>query len=196
LKWLVVTDPHPLLPDSEANKTRLRQRFALLTFGFQTMPDKRFLLQRYSWNLAAANECNWYAYGIPCEDEQVTSFYIASTTIAGTLPPDLFWLSSMKIFTLYNTGIAGTLPTQLGWWTNVTSFSVRYNQLSGTVPSTVAAWTGLQTAYFDNNNLNGTMPVFAGGFCPEFGNGVDLWADCYNATGKAKISCECCETCY
>jgi hypothetical protein len=126
----------------------------------------------------------------------VTSFYFTSLAIAGTLPPDLSWLTAMKTFTLYNTDIAGTLPTQLGWWTNVTSFDVRYNQLRGTVPSTVAAWTGLQTAYFNDNNLNGTMPVFAGGFCPEFGNGVNLWADCNNATGKAKISCECCDSCY
>jgi hypothetical protein len=35
LKWLAVTDPYPLLPNSEANKARLRQRFALLNLGFQ-----------------------------------------------------------------------------------------------------------------------------------------------------------------
>jgi hypothetical protein len=220
LKWLVITDPFPLPPNSDTNKARLRQRFALLTLGFQPSSGEQVVLRTSGWVLSTANECDWNPYaGWKCENGQVTNFNVP-VGIAGTLPPDLCWLTAMKTFTLSYSGIAGTLPTQLGWWTHLTALtmsggsvqgtipssigawtaltyvSLERNKLSGTIPPTVAAWTVLQTASFYSNNLNGTMPEFGGGFCPAFGKGVDLFADCNNNTGRAKIKCECCNRCF
>jgi hypothetical protein len=170
------------------------------------------VFQTFSWNLAYENECDWLS-AFACENGQVTQISISTSarTIAGTMPPDACWLTALKTAQFYQTRFTGTLPSQLGWWSNLNIFDIRYNQLSGTVPTTVGAWTALEEAYFANNNLSrtvpstvaawtalekanfaynnltGTMPDFGGGFCPEFGNGVVLRADCLNSTGKAKI---------
>jgi hypothetical protein len=200
VKWLVDTDPFPVPPITETNKTRLRQRFALLTFGFQTVTNTttRLFLETLSWNLTAtANECVWWPKGVACQNGQVTRITLVNVALGGTLPPDLSWLTAMSQVNLQITGMAGTLPSQLGWWTNLAVFDVHSNQLSGTIPPLIgASWTAIAFAYFDNNNFTGIMPQFASGFCPKLGNGSALWADCKNnSMGQAKIVCPCCTTC-
>jgi hypothetical protein len=194
LQWLTVTDKL-LLPNSEANKTRLRQRFALLTLGFQASTGDNLLLDRAGWNLNTPNECNWYVYNT-CKNGKVDKIDSRVYAITGTLPPDLCWLTALNTVSFSGAGMAGTLPTQLGWWTNLTSLDLASNKLSGTIPSTVSAWTALQTAYFHKTNLNGTMPAFGGLFCPKNRIGMHLYADCLNSTGQAKIACKCCDLCY
>jgi Lamin Tail Domain len=231
LQWLVFSDKLKLTPNSEANKARLRQHFALLTWGFQPVSGDTLVSTQAQWNLSAANECDWYNKQNPyywkfqCENGQVTTIgtaqYYSSYSYVGTLPPDLCWLTAMKTVSFPSAGMAGTLPTQLGWWTDLTTFDLSNgimtstipssigawtaivtmniqsnNKLSGTVPSTVSAWTALQTANFFGTNLTGVMPTFGvGGFCPKNKIGMALTADCYNGTGKAKISCICCSDC-
>jgi hypothetical protein len=161
LQWLVNTDPLQLLPTSEANKTRLRQRFALLTFGFQPTSNGQVEYQRLNWNLAMVDECAWS--GFSCESEQVT--FIKSygyISITGTLPPDLCWLTAMKSVSISDSGIRGTLPTQLGWWTNLTKFDVGRASITGTIPSSIGAWTGIQYMYLSSNKLTGTIPSSIG----------------------------------
>jgi hypothetical protein len=105
LQWLLNTDPLQLLPTSEANKTRLRQRFALLTFGFQPSGFGQVVHQSQYWNLATVDECAWS--GFSCESEQVTSINAEDFIITGTLPPDLSWLTAMKSVSILGTGIGG-----------------------------------------------------------------------------------------
>jgi hypothetical protein len=210
LQWLVYNDSISIMPNSEANKTRLRQRFALLTFGFQETFPPIVVLTSYGWQVSAVSECDWYS-GFQCKNEQVTKIQVRS--MRGTIPPDLSWLTAMTTFTVSSGAIAGTFPSLLGWWANITTFSVvgalkgtipssigawkavKYfsvasNQLSGTIPSTVAAWTALDRANFESNNLIGTMPTFGAGFCPSNGNGFRLSADC------REVSCDCCNGCF
>jgi hypothetical protein len=84
-----------LLPNSDANRTRLRQRFALLTFGFQRR-SASVVLQAYNWNLSATtNKCDWYTdknFGFQCQNELVTN--IRASGVTGKIPPDLCWLTA------------------------------------------------------------------------------------------------------
>jgi Calcium-binding EGF domain len=221
LQWLVVNDTLALMPNSTETKARLRQRFALLSLGFQSTTNNRFVFQDVPWNIGASSECDWHTHrdwGFKCQDGQVTNVLAAS--VKGTLPLDLSWLTALDSLRLVNGELAGTLPTQLGWltglttvalsnnrlsgtipssigaWTDVTSLSLWGNKLTGTVPSSVSRWTAVYLAYLFSNDLHGTMPTFGGDFCPQKGDGVFLSADCNNNTGQAKISCECCNDCY
>jgi Leucine-rich repeat (LRR) protein len=212
LQWLVNSDTLKLMPNSESNKTRLRQRFALLSFGYQPSSNGNLVFQSEKWVLLVENECAWVST-VQCTSGQVT--YVAATNpIQGTLPPDLGWLTGMKAVSLTSNGIGGSIPSSIGAWTAIeflnlsgnqltgtipssigawkiiNTMYLNGNQLTGTIPSTVAAWTGLQFAYFENNNLNGTMPAFGGNFCPKSGKGNFLTADC-----PTKVSCVCCNNC-
>jgi hypothetical protein len=163
LQWLVTSDPLALTPRSEVNKTRLRQRFALLTVGFQPFYNS-MVLSVYQWNLTAVNECNWYkdaAVGFKCDNEQVTNI---GAIVTGSLPPDLCWLTAMKQLDISGQGVLnGTLPTQLGWWTNLTSFTIRGGGLiQGTIPLSIGAWTSVTKFSVSSNKLTGNIPSSIG----------------------------------
>jgi hypothetical protein len=221
LQWLVQNDTLALAPNSDTNRVRLRQRFALLTLGFQNTSSGQSVIQSVPWNLSARHECDWYNdvyFGFACEYGQVTS--VQANAIQGTVPADLSLLMAAKVVILTGRSMVGTLPSQLGWWTSLTHFSIYFssiqgtipssigawtalvyldvssNKLTGSLPSAVSAWTALNNAFLDDNNLNGTMPTFGGSFCPSKGNGSILWADCKNTTGRPKIVCKCCNQCY
>jgi hypothetical protein len=218
LQWLVVNDTLALTPNSESNKTRLRQRFALLTFGFQPLSDGKLVFQGYKWDLSVLDECKWGLPRVSCTRGQVS--FITVDRVNGTIPPDLSWLTALQYvsysggflygtlpsqlgqltqlsyFSIYDNYVQGTIPSSIGAWSSMANFDVAGNKLSGIVPTTVSAWNALVYAYFYSNKLNGTMPLFGGGFCPSQTNVSFLKADCDNSTGKAKISCACCSSCY
>jgi hypothetical protein len=160
LQWLLNTDPLQLLPTSEANKTRLRQRFALLTFGFQPSGFGQVVHQSQYWNLATVDECAWS--GFSCESEQVTSINAEDFIITGTLPPDLSWLTAMKSVSILGTGIGGTIPSSIGAWTGIQYMYLYGNKFTGTIPSSIGAWTGIQYMYLSGNQLTGTIPSTIG----------------------------------
>jgi hypothetical protein len=168
LQWLVVEDTLSLTPNSEPNKTRLRQRFALLTFGFQASSYGNYVFQNARWNLASESEseCDWWndAYmGFQCENGQVTNIATDCAVIAGTLPPDLSWLTAMKHVSLFSSDIVGTLPTHLGWWTNLETFEISGGQyLQGSIPSSIGAWTSIIKVLLSQNMLTGTIPASIG----------------------------------
>jgi hypothetical protein len=167
LQWLVINDTLSLLPNSDANRTRLRQRFALLTFGFQRR-SASVVLQAYTWNLSAAtNECDWYTdknFGFQCQNELVTN--IRASGVTGTIPPDLCWLTGLKGVDIVRGGIpdamGGTLPSMMGWWTNLTSFSIFNNFVEGSIPSSIGNLTAMTKVNLGFNNLNGTIPWSVG----------------------------------
>jgi hypothetical protein len=160
LQWLVNTDPLQLLPTSEANKTRLRQRFALLTFGFQPSYNGQVVYQSQYWDIATVDECAWS--GFICESEQVTAINVFFSSITGTLPPDLSWLTAMKSVYVVGTGIGGTIPSSIGAWTGIQNIDLGSNKLTGTIPSSIGAWTGIQKMELRNNKLTGTIPSSIG----------------------------------
>jgi hypothetical protein len=175
LQWLVKNDTLALVPTSDANRARLRQRFALLTWGFQVTsgwfydaPSGKWfnvpgsVHKDLEWNLTAPNECDWFPnpfyadFGFQCADGQVT--YIYGTSVVGTVPPDLSALTALKSFYVPSSPMVGTLPPLLGWWTNLTYFDIAGGTVQGTLPSSIGAWTAL--AWFDitKNKFTGTIP--------------------------------------
>jgi hypothetical protein len=159
LQWLVFNDTLAMTPNSEANKTRLRQRFALLSFGLKLSSGGKLVFQSDKWNLTAMNECNWYTLN-KCKNGQVTEIYSYAST--GTLPPDLCLLTAMTRVTIPGGGMTGTLPPQVGLWTNLTYFYVGSNSMNGTLPSSIGAWTAITEMYVGTNQFSGTIPVSVG----------------------------------
>jgi hypothetical protein len=222
MQWLVVYDTLKLMPYSEANKTRLRQRFALMSVGFQKVSSGLDFVHG-AWDVSQENECNWptgikAGNKILCINGRVTSF--STEGLVGTIPPDLCWLTSVTLVRFYSGALQGSLPSMMGWWTNLTSFyanggiltgtipstvgawkalvnfDVSRNQLGGSLPSAVANWTAIGVADFSRNNFTGTMPAFDSGFYPKKTTTGNLATDCLNTTDLVKIVCDCCNACY
>jgi hypothetical protein len=216
LQWLANNDTLALVPTSDDNRARLRQRFALLTWGYKATTKAAsagYEFMELKWDLTAPNECDWFKDawdGFQCDNGQVTK--ILGNRITGTLPPDLSLLTALQSFEVVNSAMVGTIPSSVGLWTNLTYFGIADNSMQGTIPSsigawtamnnvdisnnkftgtiptTVSAWTALRSGYFSCTNLTGVMPTFGGGFCPKQGIGRSLVAYC-------KIVCECCSFC-
>jgi hypothetical protein len=163
LQWLVVNDTLSLLPNSDANKIRLRQRFAVLSLGFQSATNTSWVLQNNQWNFSAVHECDWYNvknYGFNCQNEKVARIHLYA--MKGTLPPDLCWLTGLMGVSISYTDITGTLPSQLGWWTNLTTFDLYKGSVQGTIPSSIGAWTAIAYLSVASNKLSGTIPTSIG----------------------------------
>jgi hypothetical protein len=169
LQWLVFSDKLLLTPNSEANKARLRQRFALLTWGYQARSDGNLLFNEFKNLNASAHECDWsnQGYGISleflCTDGQVTYiavyFYWLQLEIQGTLPPDLGWLTALQTVFFPSVGIVGTLPPSMGWWTALTAFDISASTITGTIPSSIGAWRGMVDLNVQSiQKLSGTVP--------------------------------------
>jgi hypothetical protein len=192
----------------EADKERLRSRFAYLALVFNTGMGNQL-----SW-FQAADECRWT--GILCSFDfrffhlsiknqglngaipddvgflsHLVLFDFEGNSLRGALPSSIQRMTSLTDFIVSNNQLGGPLPTAIGAWTRLRAFSVRYNRLTGTVPAVVSKWRLLYAGYFDGNSFSGKMPVIGSNFCPKNGTGVNLWADCL----APEIVCDCCNGC-
>ncbi|KAK6917747.1 Serine-threonine/tyrosine-protein kinase, catalytic domain [Dillenia turbinata] len=112
----------------------------------------------------------------------VTSIYLKSLSLSGTLPPQLInlrylkeldltrnclhgtipveWASmqSLNFISLTANNLSGTIPTELGRMTNLTYLSLEANQFSGSVPEELGNLSNLSTLILSSNQLVGNLP--------------------------------------
>lgn len=161
LRWLIVDDPLELTPDTAVNRSRLRQRYALVTLWAQLSQSHPLFLKLES------NECEWT--GITCnvtslgmESElgnwTVTGIEFLESSWSGRILPDLGLLSTLVSLNLTDTSLNGTLPHTIGLWTNLVSVALVDNQFTGSLPDSVGWWTKLMHFDFKRNHINGTLP--------------------------------------
>jgi hypothetical protein len=184
LQWLIRNDPLQLVPDSDAHKFRLTQRYALLTLWFQPTtpnPNNAWLVDT-DW--LGANECQWY--GLDCADTAVTVVILDDNNVRGTLSSDLGLLTHLETFSVTNHGLVGTVPAALGRWSNLTHWWVQNGQLTGTIPPAVSNWTKIANAFWNLNNFTGTVPR---GLCQSTALTFQ-YADC-----PTEVTCTCCTNC-
>jgi hypothetical protein len=134
LQWLVEEDKLGLEPNSKANQTQLRLRYALLTVAFLKTLDGSFVFEENGWQLCdETSECDCNNAWFLCYNGLVTTIGIQENVI-GTLPADLCWLTGLLSLTMSKCELTGTLPTQLGWLTDITYFDMAEDSFTGTIP--------------------------------------------------------------
>jgi hypothetical protein len=170
---------------NDADKERLRQRFAYLALVFSTGKGGQVL-----W-FSNVDECLWM--GVGCNsNKRITSLELDTRTLSGSLPMDIGLWTNLVRFDINENAVAGSLPSTIGRWSSLNFFSVSDNRMIGTVPVGVANWTSIQSAAFDLNAFSGTMPIVGNNFCPRFVLGGYMAADC---APPAEIICNCCLFC-
>ncbi|CAB9505135.1 Leucine Rich Repeat [Seminavis robusta] len=104
---------------------------------------------------------NALAGSIPMELYLLTSLKTLSltgNTLSGTISTLVGMLTNMEAWETSSLALTGTLPTEIGLLTKLEEISLMYNQFSGTVPSTLGLLTKLQFLMVDNMMFTGTIP--------------------------------------
>jgi len=181
VQWLIEEDSMVLSLETEKDRARLVQRYALLTFYYST--------EGPSWTasdgwLGAEDECTWF--GISCEQSLVRRIILQGNNLNGTFPPDLallqslttlgLWdnvdfggslpfaigdLTNLQHFNVRNCGMSSSLPERaIGRWSNLVSFSAGDNALTGPLPRVIGNWSNLVTFDVAGSEFTGTLPDF------------------------------------
>ena len=169
--WINRLDERVLCPENVENEqhngvsySALLQRYILAVFYFSMLGNDWSLCsadamlnncetEEQRW-LSETSECNWY--GITCnEQNRVTHLDLPNNGLDGTLPVELFSLTSMKGLSLgHNGNITGSMPSEIAQWTQLTYLDLDGNHLDGPFPNVYDMIT-LQAIDLNNNRLSG-----------------------------------------
>lgn len=205
LRWLL-QDPS----GEEYEPWRIQQRFALATIYYAMDGDG--WTDNKNWLSYNHHECTWYSTYLPwylvkhelnspnakrvwddpvCYDDDGQQHYqhlkLYLNALKGTIPLEIFLLTSLKAvhmlgnkitgtlssgfwklselegLALMGNEITGSLPTELGLLTSLKVLAAYANSLSGTIPTELAVLDGLEELYIDTLALTGTIPSEIGG---------------------------------
>jgi len=92
----------------------------------------------------------------------LTSLYLDSNTLRGSIPPELGNLTNLTDLSLGNNTLSGTIPAELGNLTNLTSLYLGINSLSGSIPAWLGNRINLTGLYLNSNTLSGSIPAELG----------------------------------
>jgi hypothetical protein len=120
-----------------------------------------------------------------------------ATHLEGTIPEDIYDLTSLWRLDLNEANFTGTISSKVGNLQSLSVFRINNNFFSGTLPSELDLLSNLNTVQFDHNQFNGTVPS---GMCDNLapdGSLELLQADCLvdPVSGSTMITCECCTVC-
>ncbi|KAK6932742.1 Malectin domain, partial [Dillenia turbinata] len=88
----------------------------------------------------------------------VTSLYLKSLSLSGTLPPQLINLPYLEELDLTRNCLRGTLPVEWASMQFLTFISLTANNLSGTIPTELGRMTNLTYLSFEANQFSGSVP--------------------------------------
>ena len=157
---------------------RIRQRFALATFFHATGGPNWY--DSTNWLNYSHHECDWFArstQGISIDNTYVTShshpceenpngiykhLWQWSNQLQGTVPLELFWLTSLQSISLYGNTLSGSLPFTVGYLTELRGINMAYTSLQGELPTEIGLLTNAKFLVLTNNNFNSTLPTQLG----------------------------------
>jgi Leucine-rich repeat (LRR) protein len=183
---------------------KTKQRFALATF-FHATSGPTTWLQTNGW-LTTQDECSWdsrksfvipdsalarsdvqYDLGFgsissPCNEQgRYIHLWQWGNGLNGTLPPELFFLTSLQSINLVpqvgarqiqesndvisfplakENYLHGSVPTEIGLCSDLKAISMQQNQLTGTLPTLVGQLSHLIYFQLSQNEISGALPSF------------------------------------
>lgn len=116
------------------------------------------------------NNMNWLTgrvstwYGISVIGTRVTGLSLFENGLSGSIPLDIFNLSSLEFLSLDYNQLTGSIPPEISNLTELTALSLAGNQLSDSIPPEIGNLSKLSVVLdLSVNQLSGSIP-------PEIGN--------------------------
>ena len=159
--------------------SRQLTRFALATLYYATKGDTAWK-EKTHWLDYDQHECLWFAIlnsgpihaeyyqplqTPPCDDDGVyRELSLYGNGLRGTIPEEVYLLTSLRSFIVYDNELTGTISTRIGKLTSLVAFAIFTNDLSGTIPSQLGLLHDRLEGYFSfyNPRLSGTIPPSVG----------------------------------
>jgi Leucine-rich repeat (LRR) protein len=143
-----------------SDSSAVKQRYSLAVMYFS--------LNGPGWNesslwLGTGTECKWY--GVTCDSaDTITGIVLKENNLTGTLPQELFELTSLTGLSLDHNGISGTIPDAIGSLTGLQQLELDDNELVGKIPSSIYQISGLKALDLNSNSLIGEISDAIGNF--------------------------------
>ncbi len=116
-------------------------------------------ISKYNW-LSNNDVDEWY--GVEVSGGHVTSINLYSNNLAGTIPPEIGNLDSLKTINLSNNQLSGSIPPEIGNLASLQYLYLNSNQLSGAIPTEIGNLNSLKYLYLNSNQLSGAIPTEIG----------------------------------
>ncbi|KAL9459803.1 hypothetical protein AB3S75_003080 [Citrus x aurantiifolia] len=111
-----------------------------------------------NWNTSTP-VCNWTGVACDIHSRRVTVLNISSLNLIGTIPSQLWNLSSLESLNLSFNRLSGSIPSAIFTTYTLKYVSFRGNQLSGAFPSFIFNKSSLQHLDFSSNAIHGEIPA-------------------------------------
>ncbi|KAL5568802.1 hypothetical protein UlMin_025377 [Ulmus minor] len=130
-------------------------RLALLHFKQSITSDPFGILN--SWN-DSVSFCNWP--GITCgrRHPRVTSLFLKSHNLKGSISPHIGNLTFLRVINLGNNSFYGEIPQQLGYLFRLQHLHLNNNTFGGRIPISLMNCSELKNISLHVNKLNGDIP--------------------------------------
>ncbi|CAB9499058.1 LRR receptor-like serine threonine-protein kinase [Seminavis robusta] len=161
---------------------RIKQKFALVVLYFATGGDN--WLKNTNWLNHTVHECDWftqpafarkhvisrtfpgYLTGFlepppltNCDtDGQYLHLWLDQNNLGGSLPEELYMLTSLQTLSIDTSNLVGTISSLLGQLTKLEGLSYANSLMTGTIPSEVGLLSNMNSLIFWHNQLNGLIP--------------------------------------
>ncbi|KAL7586191.1 hypothetical protein Lser_V15G40573 [Lactuca serriola] len=89
----------------------------------------------------------------------VTTIDLSNNNFSGSIPNELFSLSSLRYLNLSQNQLTGRIPNTFGEMRELESLDLSMNYLDGEIPFSLAGLSGLSLLNVSYNNLTGTIPI-------------------------------------
>lgn len=96
--------------------------------------------------------------GITITNNRVSSIFLASNNLTGSIPQQIGDLTNLKFLDLSYNQITGSIPSEIGNLTNLIRLILYNNQLTGIIPVEICNLTKLTNLELYNNQLSGPIP--------------------------------------
>ncbi|CAB9501759.1 LRR receptor-like serine threonine-protein kinase [Seminavis robusta] len=161
---------------------RIKQKFALAVLYFATGGEN--WLTSTNWLNHTVHECDWFTQptfsrkhvmskvfpgflagflepppSTNCDnDGQYLHLWLDQNDLGGSLPEELYMLTSLQTLSIDGSNLVGTISSLIGQLNNLKGLSYVDSLMTGTIPSEVGLFSNMSSLLLSRNKLDGPIP--------------------------------------